>query len=280
MSQSIQDVSQTSVTPTSRQSRQSALFSSAFALLCSIGMFSSAVGAEELVVQADRWCPYNCIPGTSAPGYVVEILQASLESSGTKIRYQIVPWDRTLIQVRDGKAGAAIAATQHEVDAFGLIVGSESIGYSSDCLYVAASNRMKFSKAEDLDTLKRIGLASGYTYSEEINAWLDRPENKGKIFVQKGEGPAEINARNLALGRLDGVIEDNHVMQQVIGKFGLEHELVLAGCQQQTRIFVAFSPKLKNVTSVVKRFDEGVGRLRQSGQLAKILAKYGLSDWK
>lgn len=280
MSQSIQDYPQASAPAANRQPRQSALFSSVFALVCSIGMCSHAAGAEELVVQADRWCPYNCMPGTTAPGYVVELLQASLEPGGTKIRYQIVPWDRTLIQVRDGKAGAAIAATQREVDAFGLIVGNESIGYSSDCLYVAASNKMKFSKAEDLDSLKRIGLASGYTYSEDISAWLERPENKGKVFVQKGEGPAEINARNLALGRLDGVIEDNHVMQQVIRKFGLEHELVLAGCQQQTRIFVAFSPKLKNVTSLVKRFDEAVGRLRQSGQLAKILAKYGLSDWK
>ena len=82
------------------------------------------------------------------------------------------------------------------------------------------------------------------------------------------------------MGRLDGVIEDDHVMQQLIFKFGLEHDLVLAGCQKQTKIYAAFSPKLKNAQYLVKEFDEGMETLRQNGQLAKILAKYGLTDWK
>ena len=184
------------------------------------------------------------------------------------------------MQAHDGKADAAIAATQHEVDTFGLLVGRESVGYSSDCLYVGADNKIKFTNVHDLDTLKRIGISSGYSYSEDIDAWLRRPENKGKIIEQRGESPGEINARNLALGRLDGIIEDDHVMSQIMSKLGIEHEVALAGCQKQTKIFVAFSPKLKNAQQVVKEFDEGMEALRQSQQLAKILAKYGLSDWK
>ncbi|HSY29638.1 MAG TPA: transporter substrate-binding domain-containing protein [Burkholderiaceae bacterium] len=254
-----------------------------FLLLAIVSFFaplSAAAGSQELTVQADRWCPYNCEPGTAAPGYVIELLQAIFEPKGIKIRYEVVPWDRTLIQTRDGKADAAIAATQHEVDSFGLLVGSESIGDSSDCLYVGANNKIKFSKAEDLGALKKIGVSSGYSYSADIDAWLKRPENQGKIIVQKGEEPGEINARNLALGRLDGVIEDDHVMQQLIFKFGLQHDLVLAGCQKQTKIYVAFSPKLKNARNAVKDFDEGMEALRQNGQLAKILARYGMTDWK
>jgi polar amino acid transport system substrate-binding protein len=236
--------------------------------------------ADELVVQADRWCPYNCVPETPAPGYVIELLRAIFEPHGTKIRYQVVPWDRTLMLVHEGKADAAIGATEHEVKLFGLRVGNESIGYSSDCLYVAASNKMKFLKPDDLNALKRIGISSGYSYSKDLDAWLKRAENQSKIFVQKGDVPSEINARNLARGQLDGVIEDNHVMQQLIYKFGFEREIVLAGCQQQTKIFVAFSPKLVNADARVKQFDEGINMLRKSGQLGKILAKYGLADWK
>ena len=243
-------------------------------------LFSSSVHSQELTVQADRWCPYNCEPGSAAPGYIIELMQAIYEPKGTRIRYEVVPWDRTLMQARDGKADAAIAATQHEVDTFGLLAGRESVGYSSDCLYVGAGNKIKFTNVHDLDTLKRIGISSGYSYSEDIDAWLKRPENKGKIIEQRGESPGEINARNLALGRLDGIIEDDHVMSQIMSKLGIEHEVALAGCQKQTKLFVAFSPKLKNVRQVVKEFDEGMEALRQSQQLAKILAKYGLSDWK
>jgi len=245
------------------------------------GLFSSvAASAQDLIVQADRWCPYNCEPETPTPGYVVELLQAIFEPNGVKIRYQIVPWDRVLRQARDGNADAAIGATKHEADAFGLLLGSEPIGDSSDCLYVAGSSKIKFSEASDLDALKRVGVASGYVYSEDIEAWLNRPGNKGKIIVQKGEGPAETNTRNLVLGRLDGVIEDDHVMRHAIFKLGIEHELILAGCLKKTQIFVAFSPKLKNAQRVIKEFDDGMGALRRSGQLGRILGKYGLTDWK
>jgi polar amino acid transport system substrate-binding protein len=263
--------------------RQKSISLRRFLLLATLSfsfLFSATARSQELTVQADRWCPYNCEPGTATPGYVIELLQAIFEPKGIKIRYEVVPWDRTLIQARDGKADVALAATQHEADTFGLLIGSESIGDSSDCLYVGPNNKIKFSSAGDLNSLKRIGVSSGYSYSTEIDAWLKRPENRSKIIVQKGEEPAEINARNLALGRLDGVIEDDHVMQQLIFKFGLEHDLVLAGCQKQTKIYAAFSPKLKNAQYLVKEFDEGMETLRQNGQLAKILAKYGLTDWK
>jgi polar amino acid transport system substrate-binding protein len=128
--------------------------------------------------------------------------------------------------------------------------------------------------------LKRIGISSGYSYSEDIDTWLKKPANRGKVIVQKGENPAEINARNLALGRLDGVIEDDHVMQHMVTKLGIADKVALAGCQKQTRIFVAFSPRMKDAPQMVKQFDEGMEALRQSQQLAKILAKYGLTDWK
>jgi polar amino acid transport system substrate-binding protein len=263
--------------------RQQSLLLRRFLLLATLSfsaLLSAPAGSQELTVQADRWCPYNCEPGTATPGYVIELLQAIFEPKGIKIRYEVVPWDRTLIQTRDGKADAALGATQHEIETFGLLAGSEPIGDSSDCLYVGPHNKIKFSNAEDLNSLKRIGVSSGYSYSADIDAWLKRPENKGKIVVQKGEEPGGINARNLALGRLDGVIEDDHVMQQLIFKFGLQHDLVLAGCQNQTKIYAAFSPKLKNAQHIVKEFDEGMETLRQNGQLAKILAKYGLTDWK
>ena len=250
------------------------------AALSLAALLPSSARSQELVVQADRWCPYNCEPESAAPGYIIELLQTIFGPKNVKIRYEIVPWDRALVQTRDGRAGAAIAATQREVTAYGLLIGHEPIGYSSDCLYVGANSKLKFNSVADLGSLKSIGIASGYSYSDEIETWLKRPENRGRIVVQKGENPAAINAKNLALGRLDGVIEDDHVMRHLIAKLGIGNQLALAGCQKQTKIFVAFSPKLKNAQQAVKEFDEGMEALRQNQQLAQILDKYGLSDWK
>lgn len=241
---------------------------------------SSRASAQDLIVQGDLWCPYNCEPGAAEAGYVIDVLHAVFDHNGIKFKYELVPWNRTLLQTRDGKASMAIVATQKEADQYGLLIGRDPIGNSSDCVYVAASSKMKYTKANDLDALTALGISSGYTYSDEIAAWLDRPENQGKIQVQKGEKPAEVNAKNLVLGRLDGVIEDEHVMQHLIAKLGLQNKVVLAGCGAKTPVFVAFSPKQKNAHELSKMFDDGLAELRQNKQLAKILAKYGLSDWK
>lgn len=248
-------------------------------LLCAI-QFSAPAHAQELVVQADHWCPYNCQPGTAAPGYAIEMLQAVFEPIGRKIKYETVPWDRALWQVREGGAGAAVAATKLQAEKYGLLIGHETVGYSGDCLYVPASDQRKFSNGSDLDALNSVAIVSGYTYVGHIGAWLARPENKRKIHAQRGESPAEINARNLALGRLDGVIENAQVMGQIMFKLGLTDQFVAVECNPRTSVFIAFSPKLANVEQVVKEFDDGVEKLRQSKQLAKILAKYGQTDWK
>lgn len=243
------------------------------------GVAAAQAQGQQLVVQADQWCPYNCKPGAAQPGYAIEILQAVFEP-GIKIKYEVVPWDRAMYQTQQGDAGAVVAATQRQVDAYGLLTGQETVGNSNDCLYVAAANQKKISRPQDLDTLNSVAIVSGYTYAGDFNAWLGRPENKGKIVVQRGEAPAEANARNLALGRLDGVIENYQVMSHIIYNQGLGHDLAATICQKQTPIYIAFSPKLANVRQIVKQFDDGVAKLRQSGQLAKILARYGQGDWK
>jgi len=243
-------------------------------------VLSAPANAQVLIVQGDLWCPYNCEPGAAQAGYVIDVLHAVFDRNGIKFRYEVVPWYRTLLQTRDGRASIAVVATQKEAQQYGLLIGRALIGISSDCLYVAAANKLKYAKAEDLDALKALGISAGYIYSDEIGAWLGRRENKNKIRVQTGDRPSEINAMNLALGRLDGAIEDDYVMRHVITKLKLEGKIALAGCGKATPVYVAFSPKLENAQKLVAQFDDGLEELRQNDQLAKILAKYGLSEWK
>jgi polar amino acid transport system substrate-binding protein len=250
------------------------VFSLPFLLLAVPGL------AQELIVQADRWCPYNCDPGAAEPGYAIELMQTIFAPAGVKIKYEIVPWDRALMQAQDGTASAAVAAVRVQADTHGLLVGNEPIGTSNDCLFVAASNPLKFQKADDLDSLKAVAIVSGYTYSQELGVWLDRPENKHKILIQRGARPAESNAMNLALGRLDGVVENRHVMQHTIFKLGLEHQVISAGCQKEVPVYIAFNANLENVQQLIKKLDDGIDKLRREKQLAKILGKYGLNDWK
>ena len=242
--------------------------------------FSTAQAlADTITVRADAWCPYNCEPGPS-PGYGIELMQEIFKGAGHTVDYKIQPWARALADTKGGKNTSAIGASETDIKEYGLKGGSESIGLSSNCVFVKADNKAKYTKADDLGQFKKIGIINDYTYSEDIDAWLKNPANKGKIDSISGDEPVVGNARKLEAGRIDAVIEDAAVMGYSLNKMDLSAKIVSVGCSTGTKIFVAFSPKAANVDALVKQFDDGIVSLRKSGKLKEILAKYGAKDWK
>ena len=240
----------------------------------------SAVTARPLVAQADLWCPYNCQPNSDAPGYVIELLQAVFESQGMPIKYEVVPWNRALANARDGKAGLVIGVSRQEAERNGLLIGSAAIGASRDCLFVSARSSVRFTQTNDLNALRRVAVVSGYVYDDGFDEWLTRPENKAKIVEEIGEHVSELNAMNIVRGRIDGAIEDGAVMAMTIHALGLEAQIVQAGCDAPTPIYVGVSPGLPAARQLLDRFDAGVAGMREDRRLAKLLAKYGQRDWQ
>lgn len=233
-----------------------------------------------LLALADPWCPFNCQPEAERPGYVVEMLREVFAAPLWQLSYRIVPWDRALQQVVDGQASLALAMTRELAIRKGLLIGREPVGSAADCLFVAAGNPLQFHQSSDLDSLHRVGVVSGYEYDYDLGAWLAQPKNRPKIVRTRGANPAEVNARNLARGRLDGVIESAAVMQMQIQQLQLQGRIREAGCQQAEPLYVAFSPRHPQAARLVEHFDQGVAELRRSRRLARILARYGLQDWK
>lgn len=47
-----------------------------------------AVQADVVTLRADQWCPYNCVPGSDRPGYMIEIAREVFGRAGHQIDYQ------------------------------------------------------------------------------------------------------------------------------------------------------------------------------------------------
>ncbi len=234
--------------------------------------------AEPLVVAADEWCPLNCQPDAPMPGYVIELLKEIFPQG---ITYRVVPWKRAVLQTQKGISAAAVGATAAMAAAEHLQIGQEPVAFTSDCLYLAAGNPLRFQgKADDLNSLKRVGIVLGYEYSEGFGEWLTRAANKDKVYVASGNQPAEGNLRKLTAGSLSGVIEAGVVMDHLLHNTGLSQAVLSAGCDTPMPIYVAFGPKSSASDARVVTFDQGMVALRKSGKLADILAKYGLKDWQ
>lgn len=242
-------------------------------------LLNVSVKAASLEVAADEWCPINCQPDATNPGYVVEVLKAVFAQDD--INYRVIPWKRAVLNVQKGLSAAAIGAGKDITEREGLQVGQEPIGYIYDCLYVVSNSTVKYrGKADDLNSIKRLGIGLGYVYADGFKEWIDRPENAPKLFTASGDQPSVRNLRKLAAGSLDGMIEAGIVMDYQLLKTGLAQKVISAGCDTPEPIYVAFGPKGSQGDVLVKRFDQGVTELRRSGKLAEILNKYGVKDWK
>lgn len=235
--------------------------------------------AERMEVTADEWCPLSCQPDSDRPGYGIEVLQAVFAQD--QLEYRVVPWKRAVLYTQRGTSMAAIGGVSDLAELENLQIGEEPIGYAQDCLYVSAVSTTRYKgHADDLNGLRRVGVVLGYTYREGFWQWLNRAENKPRVFVASGDYPAALNLRKLTEGTLDAVIETSMVMEHLLKEFGQTDAIKSVGCDTAEPVYVAFGPKGTQGDERVVQFDRGLAQLRQTGKLAEILSRYGLKDWK
>ena len=61
-----------------------------------------------LTLAADNWCPFNCQPNSTYPGYMIEIAQQVFAEYNININYQVIPWSRALRLCRAGIISAVV----------------------------------------------------------------------------------------------------------------------------------------------------------------------------
>ena len=82
-------------------------------------------------------------------------------------------------------------------------------------------------------------------------------------------------------GRIGAVVDNEAVIKYVADRMGITDEIECAGHGRETSyIYIAFSPANPNAERYSDILSKGIVRLRENGELLKILSKYGLSDWK
>ncbi len=62
-------------------------------------------------------------------------------------------------------------------------------------------------------------------------------------------------------------------------KEGITGQLEIAGTLGILKNYIGFSPKHPNAKTLINMYDQGIKKLRESGQLNQILSRYGVEDW-
>ena len=210
---------------------------------------------------------------------MVHMARVIFSKAGHSVDYKVMPWNRTLTEVRAGNIDGAIGA---------------SIGDCPDCVFPKHEQGMisveMFTKKPDtwrytgLSSLKGRSLAviADYSYSNDLDRYIKRyKHNRDKIQMVFGNDPLEKIIKRLSNNREDVILETGEVFWYTANKLNMKDQFSAAGLAfEKEAIYIAFSPEKKITQEYANILSNGMKGLRSSGELKKILKLYGLEDWK
>jgi polar amino acid transport system substrate-binding protein len=246
------------------------------ALACCLALTSVPCRAGTITLGADEWFPYNGTPGAAREGYIVDIARAVAATGGDTIAYRTYDWETTIARVRAGTDDCAIGATAE--DGPGLVLSSQPVGRSVSAFFVRRETAWRYAGSASLETI-RLAAIAGYQYGAEVDAWIASAP-PGRVQVVHNSRRALRSAFGLLLTRqVDALIEDVVVVRALADEMGVRDRVVEAGTVPGALdLYLACSPT-KRGRQLAQRFGDGIRQLRDSGELARIMARYGLEDW-
>jgi polar amino acid transport system substrate-binding protein len=250
----------------------------AFALAL-LAFFSLAPpsAADEFTLVADEWFPYNGQPEASREGYMVELARRIVAAQGDRVRYQLMDWEAALSAVREGRADCVLAGTERDTQ--GLQRTHEPFGRSTNALFTRPDSTWTYARAEDLRAL-RLGAIAGYSYGVAIDEYI-ADATAGRVVLVRGDHRAQRRLISMLLAlQIDAVVEDEEVMRAALDQLGQQGRLRVAGRSADfLDLYIACTPDQPRTAALIERLDRGLQQLRDSGELARVLARYDLSDW-
>lgn len=228
-----------------------------------------------IAIAADPWCPHNCIAGSQREGYMIEIAREAFALAKLEVEYTNISWARALEHAGEGHIDAVVGAFIS--DAPHLVYPSEAIGYARTALFTSAGSDWTYRGIESLRRQTLVAI-NGYSYSSELDAYikthLDNPE---RVWILSGPSPLDRAIELLEHNRSDVLPEDVAVMRWTLEHLDKQDSLRMAGRLERMPVYIAFSDANPQSAELANLLSEGVRKLRKSGRLDEILARYNVS---
>jgi len=255
-----------------------------YGAVCSV-ISATLAQAAPLQVAVDDYCPYYCKAGSpgeerlaEAPGFAIEILQHAFGSGPNDINYRFLPWKRSVLEVTQGRLDAIVMITQEEAPE--LIYPNIEQGRSQGCFYAQHNSPWRYTGAESLAQV-RLTLISGYLFGEPLNSYLQHPQKDQPVEYISGNQALLRIFQMIDLGRTQATAEDSMVATYLLQTSGFKQRIGNVGCYPgHLDFYVGFAPNSPDSSARAKKLAETMIALRSTGELSKILARYGLSDWR
>jgi len=240
-----------------------------FTLMALIAAGNSA--AENLHFVTEEFPPFSYSRGAIASGALPEIVEATCAILKWQCKIEVLPWRRALQQAEDGAVEGIFTVIQSPArrQAFLITPMLVSSGYD---FYTLRSNNFHYSQPDDLRG-RQVGVygpsGTSFILQESLkntpNVEIKLVTNNHRLLLM------------LSAGRFgeQGVV----VLNRDVARHLIEHEYLYAlrnaGHLASISYGIGFSRK-KVTPAQFQAFNRGLSTLRNSGQLATIVQRYGL----
>lgn len=217
-----------------------------------------------LVFGWDVVKPYQYLNASGEPeGFQIELIRSIVKEFNCKVEFRQLVWHRLLEQVKSGEVDfMADTTVTEERAAFGLF--SDSYRQETFSMYVRKEQYQEYhdkSLQEMFDMGFRLGVTSGYVYSDEIEA-LKRDLGYQKNFIYVDSNIENYPA--LLASNIDGFMEDSLIAGYELRNLRMSNDVV-ALPNEVFRSDVSFMFSKKSVSpEIVEEFNQVLAKAKLS----------------
>lgn len=246
-----------------------------YVLFCIFLQISTVSASEKIIIAGDYWCPYNCIPGTDNPGYLVEMISYALASENIQVEYVMMPWQDALRAVNNDEIHAIIAASKEEGE--NLILTSSPLATSEIGVYTRGIDNWVLDGLQSLKG-KTVCLIAGHDTDGIIKQYImDNYIVSPNLFMIENTRLASVDCvNNLLDGNVDLVVDSDKVVDFVASDAGVSRKLKRVGTAGKTDLYIAFSPNSSKSKEYLDLLESALTDMQNTTKLKQIAKKYGI----
>ncbi len=209
-------------------------------------------------------------------GVVNHIIELAFAQSNIKVKRQYYPMSRAFMMAKSGRVDATASYGYSKERIEGMYM-SDSIISSATYFYHLKATDFNWHNIEDLTGLT-VGITHKLNYGDLFNNAV-----KDKIFTVDSAQHDNLNLKKLLTGRIDifpmtsGIAE--YSLMTVFPKGALEK---ITYNKKPIRVydsFIFFPKNLPKSASLLASFNQGLQKLRKSGQYQQIISNYHNGDY-
>lgn len=229
----------------------------------------AAVAGERIRIGAeDDWSPYSSVSNGKPVGFAVDVVRAAWAAAGVDVELVPLPYARCMKDVDRGVLAGCFDTLRDPILESKYRWHAQPLFRARIGIYgrVAPDSVRTDLGLADLRG-KRIGVTHGYDYGVAFD---------GDPTMLRDVAPSDLSSfRKLLAGRVDYVL----VFDRVANSIARAHPDVgrgfsLQGVLVEPDLYISFSRAYPGIERIVTQFDQGLAKVRSSGEYARIEARW------